>query len=122
MHPLCCAVLPPAPSNCEPIPRLYLLCNTPSRDLTTLEQRLQAQQPCRRGSPPPLPAHHRQPRPLAPRPGFQMSHLWVPCAPHGVRGGVWQLVCLAAVAAMDAGRKRLYAMYTPGAPTRTPVT
>ena len=47
---------------------------------------------------------------LAPCPGFQMSHLWVPCAPHGVHGGVWQLVCLAAVAAMDAGRKRLYAI------------
>jgi hypothetical protein len=27
-----------------------------------------------------------------------------------VHGGVWQLVCLAAVAAMDAGRKRLYAI------------
>ena len=57
---------------------------------------------------------------LAPRPGFQMSHLWVPCAPHGVHGGVWQLVCLAAVAAMDAGRKRLYADSLP--PTHTPLT
>lgn len=45
--------------------------------------------------------------------------IWLCRAPPGIHAGVWDLVCLAAIAAMDHGRRVLYALSTgppPGAP------
>ena len=38
------------------------------------------------------------------------TNIWLARPPLGVHGGVWDVVCLAAVAAMDHGRRRMYAM------------
>lgn len=46
--------------------------------------------------------------------------IWLCRAPPGIHAGVWDLVCLAAVAAMDHGRRTLYALST-GPPPATPL-
>lgn len=46
--------------------------------------------------------------------------LWLARPPPAVHRGVWQVVCLAAVAAMDHGRKRMYALSS-GPPPATPL-
>ncbi|KAL4859077.1 Retrovirus-related Pol polyprotein from type-2 retrotransposable element R2DM [Chlorella vulgaris] len=51
-----------------------------------------------------LTARQLLPAPLA------AAHIWLAAAPAGVHGGVWDVVSLAAVAAMDHGRRRMYAM------------
>ena len=40
---------------------------------------------------------------------FARHHLWLAQAPAGLMQAVWDIVCLAAVAAMEYGRQRLYA-------------
>ncbi|PRW45726.1 Transposon TX1 uncharacterized 149 kDa [Chlorella sorokiniana] len=47
--------------------------------------------------------------------------IWLCRAPAGVYAGVWDLVCLAAVAAMDHGRRTLYALST-GPPPEAPLS
>lgn len=46
--------------------------------------------------------------------------IWLARPPAGVYCGVWEVVCLAAVAAMDHGRRKMYALST-GPPPATPV-
>ena len=47
-----------------------------------------------------------------------LKHLWLAQPPPGVHAGVWEAVCLAAVAAMDGGRRLMKArqLATPAAP------
>ncbi len=45
----------------------------------------------------------------APAP-FAMANVWLARAPRGVHSGVWDVACLAAVEAMDHGRRSMYAM------------
>ncbi|PRW57871.1 Transposon TX1 uncharacterized 149 kDa [Chlorella sorokiniana] len=47
--------------------------------------------------------------------------IWLCRAPAGIYAGVWDLVCLAAVAAMDHGRRTLYALST-GPPPEAPLS
>jgi hypothetical protein len=35
------------------------------------------------------------------------NNVWLGCPPPGVHAGVWDVVCLAAIVAMDSGRRRL---------------
>ena len=49
------------------------------------------------------------------------AQLWLVCAPAGVQQPVWDVVCLAAVAALDVGRQRLYAVRG-GRSQRAPVS
>ena len=46
--------------------------------------------------------------------------IWLARPPPAVHGGVWDVVCLAAVAAMDHGRKRMFALSS-GPPPTTPL-
>ena len=49
--------------------------------------------------------------------------IWLARPPPAVHGGVWGVVCLAAVAAMDHGRRRMFALSTgPARPTPVHVT
>ena len=41
---------------------------------------------------------------------ISLDQLWLCRAPPSVYADVWQVVCLAAVAAMDSGRRRMYAL------------
>ena len=50
----------------------------------------------------------RQPQ-HAPQP-LTLGQLWLARPPGGVHEGVWQVVCLAALRAMDGGRRRMYAL------------
>ena len=43
-------------------------------------------------------------------PPVTVAQLWLARPPPGVHAGVWQVVCLAAVAAMDSGRRRMYVL------------
>lgn len=49
-------------------------------------------------------------RPAAAAAPITVSQLWLGRPPHGVHEGVWHVVCLAAIEAMDSGRRRMYAM------------
>ena len=48
------------------------------------------------------------------------ASIWLGRPPPGVYRGVWEVVCLAAVAAMDHGRRRMFALST-GPPPPTPL-
>lgn len=60
-----------------------------------------------------------QPHPGA-APPLARAALWLARPPPAVHRGVWEVVCLAAVAAMDHGRKRMYALSL-GPPPETPL-
>ena len=47
-------------------------------------------------------------------PALQRAHVWLclnPCPPGVVQDSVWQVVCLAAVSAMEYGRRLLWALH-----------
>ena len=85
-------------------------------------QRQRAQWPCGCGTPGPDRGHHcwtcpvaravvasvEAQLPAASRP-LQQQHLWLGISPAAVHEGVWAAVCLAAVAAMDYGRRLMAA-------------
>ena len=53
---------------------------------------------------------------------LSVASIWLARPPPAVHRGVWEVACLAAVAAMDHGRRRMYAMSTgppPAAPLHT---
>ena len=57
-------------------------------------------------------------QPLAPP--LSKASIWLARPPATCYSGVWDVVCLAAVAAMDHGRRRMYALST-GPPPQTPL-
>ena len=95
------------------------------------------QEPCLCGAGPPADRHHHywacpvargvidtvsealEAAGLLPAP-LSKATIWLGRAPPAVHSGVWDVVCLAAVEAMDHGRRRMYAMST-GPPPATPL-
>ncbi|KAL4856066.1 Transposon TX1 uncharacterized protein [Chlorella vulgaris] len=107
--------------NCHKEPFWRLVC-----DAVPTASRLHMDQPCQCGGAPADRRHHFWTCPVArgvvdsiagelaarqllPAP-LAAAHIWLAAAPAGVHGGVWDVVSLAAVAAMDHGRRRMYAM------------
>eukprot|EP00887_Chlorella_sp_A99_P006692 scaffold3.g6692.t1 len=89
--------------------------------------RLHLEQPCQCGAAPPADRHHhywacpmaqtvvaaisaaaaaRQPLPAP----LAKANIWLARPPPAIHAGVWDIACLAAVAAMDHGRRRMYAL------------
>jgi hypothetical protein len=61
--------------------------------------------------------------PPGPSPVLQRRHVWLTAAPTGVQFQVWLMVCLAAIKAMDVGRRQLRAlMLGPAPPTAPPAS
>ncbi|KAI3428647.1 hypothetical protein D9Q98_007470 [Chlorella vulgaris] len=107
--------------NCHKEPFWRLVC-----DAVPNASRLHMDQPCQCGGAPADRRHHFWTCPVArgvvdsiageltarqllPAP-LAAAHIWLAAAPAGVYDGVWDVVSLAAVAAMDHGRRRMYAM------------
>ncbi|KAL4859076.1 hypothetical protein ACK3TF_000856 [Chlorella vulgaris] len=107
-----CAAVPAAPSRARAQPSgAGMECDAQVFEAADCLQRLARKAECR-----PLRRIHRRLLCALPAEQYELlpaplaaAHIWLPATPTGVYGGVWNVVSLAAVAAMDHGERRMYA-------------